>query len=170
MWLAAEAAAQHHGFSAAWGRIFLPYGPGDPPGRLIPGILAALDRNQPVETTHGRQLRNFIYAPDAADLLVRLLFSPDPGSFNIASGCATTIRSVIEYLADRRGGRALLRMDAIDPPAGEPPVLVADMTKVQARLGWSAPTSIEAGLTQILAQRVGVKGRHRRTDLVEIRH
>jgi nucleoside-diphosphate-sugar epimerase len=152
MLLAVEAAAQHHDFSAAWGRIFLPYGPGDPPGRLIPGVLAALDRQQPVETTHGHQLRDFVFAPDAADLLVRLMFSPEPGSFNIASGCATTVRSVIEYLADGRGGRALLRFGAIEPPAGEPPVLVADMTKVRARLGWSAPTSIETGLTQILAQ------------------
>lgn len=152
-WLGVEAAAQYHGFSAAWGRIFLPYGPGDPPGRLIPSVLAALDQQRPVETTHGRQLRDFIYAPDAADLLVRLLFSPEAGSFNIATGCPTTIRSVIEYLADRRGGRELLRLGAIEPPAGEPLRLVADMTRVRARLGWSAPTTIEAGLSQVLAQR-----------------
>jgi nucleoside-diphosphate-sugar epimerase len=151
-WLGVEATAQHYGFSAAWGRIFLPYGPGDPPGRLIPWVLSALDQKRPVEATHGRQLRDFIYAPDAADLLVRLLFSPEAGSFNIGTGCATTIRSVIEYLADRRGGRALLRLGAIEPPAGEPPLLVADMARVRARLGWSAPTSIEAGLAQVLGQ------------------
>ena len=152
-WLGVEAAAQHHGFSAAWGRIFLPYGPGDPVGRLIPSVLSALDQKRPVETTHGRQLRDFIYAPDAADLLVRLLFSPEAGSFNIGTGCATMIRSVIEYLADRRGGRELLRLGAIKPPIGEPPALIADMTKIGARLGWSAPTSIEAGLDRVLAQK-----------------
>jgi nucleoside-diphosphate-sugar epimerase len=152
-WLGAEAAAQYHGFSAAWGRIFLPYGPGDPPGRLVPSVLVALDRQRPVETTHGRQLRDFIYAPDAADLLVRLLFSAEVGPFNIGTGCATTIRSVIEYLADLRGGRQLLRLGAIEPPAGEPLRLVADMTRVRSRLGWSAPTAIEAGLAQVLGQR-----------------
>jgi nucleoside-diphosphate-sugar epimerase len=152
-WLGAEAAAQYYGFSAAWGRIFLPYGPGDPPGRLIPSVLAALDQQRPVETTHGRQLRDFIYAPDAADLLIRLLFSSDTGAFNIGTGCPTTIRSVIEYLADRSGGRELLRLGAIEPPAGEPPRLIADMTKVSARLGWSVPTSMHAGLTEVLGQR-----------------
>jgi nucleoside-diphosphate-sugar epimerase len=81
------------------------------------------------------------------------MFSPEPGSFNIANGCATTIRSVIEDLADRCGGRALLRLGAIEPPPGEATVLVADMTKVRARLGWRAPTSLDAGLAQILAQR-----------------
>jgi nucleoside-diphosphate-sugar epimerase len=153
VWLGVAAAAQHYGFSAAWGRVFLPYGPGDPPGRLIPSILSALDQKRRVETTHGRQLRDFIYAPDAADVLIRLLFSPEAGSFNIGTGCATTIRWVIEYLADRRGGRELLRLGAIEPPADEPALLIADMERVRARLGWSAPTSIEAGLTHVLGQR-----------------
>src|SRR5205085_2609309 len=71
-WLAAEAAAQHFGFTAAWGRIFLPYGPGDPPGRLIPSLLMALKEGRSIATTHGEQLRDFVYAPDVADLLTHL--------------------------------------------------------------------------------------------------
>jgi nucleoside-diphosphate-sugar epimerase len=151
--LAVEAAAQQHGFAAAWGRVFLPYGPGDPQGRLIPSVLAALDDRRPVETTHGRQLRDFIYAPDIADLLVRLLLSEETGAFNIATGKPTAIRSVVEHLAARCGGSELLRFGAIEPASGEPAVLVADMSKVEARLGWSAPTAIEAGLDRVLADR-----------------
>jgi nucleoside-diphosphate-sugar epimerase len=151
-WLAAQAAAQYHGFSAAWGRIFLPYGPGDPPARLVPSVIAALDRGDPVKTTHGRQQRDFVYAPDVADLLVRLLFSPEAGVFNIATGRGTTVRSVVEFLADRRGGRELVRLGAIEPLPGEPPVLVADMTKVKARLGWTAATPVETGLARVLDQ------------------
>ena len=150
-WLAVQAAAQLHGFGAVWGRIFLPYGPGDPAARLVPSVIAALEQRRPVETTHGRQLRDFIYAPDAADLLVRLLFSPEVGAFNIGTGIPTMVRSVIEAIADRRGRRDLLRLGAIAPPPGEPPVLVADMTKVRDRLGWTAPTTLAAGLDQILA-------------------
>jgi nucleoside-diphosphate-sugar epimerase len=151
-WLGLGAAAQHHGFAAAWGRVFLPYGAGDPPERLIPSVLAALDDGRPVAATHGRQVRDFIHAADAADLLVRLLFSGESGAFNIGTGRPTAIRSVIAYLAERRGGGHLLRFGAIDPPPGEPPVLVADMSKVAARLGWSAPTPIEAGLDRVLAE------------------
>lgn len=149
--LAAQAAAQHYGFGAAWGRVFLPYGPGDPPARLVPTVIAAIEENRPVQMTHGRQLRDFIYVPDAADLLVRLLFSSETGAFNIGTGLSTTIRSVVERIADRIGGRDLLRFGAIEPPAGEPPALVADMSKVRTRLGWTAPTAIEAGLDEILA-------------------
>ena len=149
-WLAVQAAAQYHGFSAAWGRLFLPYGPGDSTQRLVPTVLASLIAGIPVQTTHGGQKRDFIYAPDAADLLIRLLLSQETGAFNIGTGHASTIRSVIEYLATRSGKSELVRFGAIQPPAGEPPVLLADMTKVHDRLGWSAPTSIQSGLDQVL--------------------
>lgn len=150
-WLAAQAAAQQHGFSAAWGRLFLPYGPGDPPQRLVPTVLAALRAGTPVQTTHGGQKRDFIYAPDAADLLVRLLLSSEAGAFNIGTGHPTTIRTVIEYLASRCGRPNLLRFGAIEPPPGEPPVLVADMTRVHNQLGWSAPTGLQDGLDRSLS-------------------
>lgn len=150
-WLAIEAVAAHHRFAAAWGRIFLPYGPGDPPARLIPSVLSALAAGGPVETTHGQQQRDLIYATDIADLFLRLLLSSESGAFNIGTGKATKIRSVVELLATRRGGLDRVRFGAIEPPAGDPAVLVADMDKVASRLGWSAPTSIDAGLERVLA-------------------
>ena len=150
-WLAAQAAAQHSGFAASWGRIFLAYGPGDPPQRLIPTVLAALSEGRPVAMTHGHQLRDFIYAPDAADLLVHLLFSEENGAFNVATGRATSVGAVVEYWAGRLGGRELLQIGALDPPPDDPAVLLADMTKVGTRLGWSASTAIEEGLSRLLA-------------------
>ena len=153
-WLAVQAAAQLHGFSAAWGRLFLPYGPGDPPQRLVPTVVASLLAGKPVQMTQGGQKRDFIYAPDAADLLVRLLKSSETGAFNIATGHATTIRSVVEYLAARCGSPELLHFGAIQPPTGEPPILMADMTKVHGRLGWSAVTSVQDGLDQFLSSTV----------------
>jgi nucleoside-diphosphate-sugar epimerase len=149
-WLAIQAAAQQHGFSAAWGRLFLPYGPGDPAQRLVPALLAAFRAGKSVPTTHGTQQRDFIYAPDAADLLVHLLLSTDSGAFNVGTGRATTIRSAIEYLAERCGRPELPQFGAIAPAPGEPAVLVADMAKVRERLSWSAPTDVQQGLEEIL--------------------
>lgn len=150
-WLGLQAASQHHGFSAAWGRVFLPYGPGDAPQRLIPSLLATLRRGQPIETTHGRQLRDFIFAPDVADLLVRLLFADEPGAFNVGTGQATQVRWVIETLAERvHAASDLLRFGAKEFPASEPMQLVADMEKVRRTLGWAPSTSIAAGLSWVL--------------------
>jgi nucleoside-diphosphate-sugar epimerase len=149
-WLAVQAAAQQHGFAAAWGRLFLPYGPGDPPQRLIPTVLRALRAGKSVPTTQGRQQRDFIYAPDAADLLVRLLLSQEDGAFNIGTGHASTVRSVVEYLASRCGRPDLPQFGAVAMAPGEPAVLVADMSKVQRRLSWSAATDIQSGLAEVV--------------------
>lgn len=149
-WLAVQAAAQQHGFSAAWGRLFLPYGPGDTPQRLIPSVLAALRAGQPVQATHGTQQRDFIYAPDAADLLVRLLLSEEAGAFNVGTGRATTVRSVVEYLASRCSRPDLPQFGAIPLTSGEPAVLVADMGTVREHLSWSPQIEIQQGLDRVL--------------------
>jgi len=146
---AAQAFSAHYGFSAAWGRVFLPYGPGDHPQRLIPTVLAALQAGRPVEVSQGTQERDFIYAPDAADLLVRLLCAMEAGAFNVATGRGTRVRVVVERLADRVGRRDLIRFGALTGDSG-PLRLVADMSKVGERIGWSAPTSLEAGLEKVL--------------------
>jgi nucleoside-diphosphate-sugar epimerase len=150
-WAGIEAAAQAYRFSAAWGRIFFVYGPGDPPGRLIPSLISAFRDKRPIETTDGRQLRDFIYTSDAADLLVRLLLAPDEGAFNIGTGHPTAIRQVIERIADHYGARDLLHIGAIEHREGEQPALVADMTKVRARFLWEAPTSLAEGLSRVLS-------------------
>jgi nucleoside-diphosphate-sugar epimerase len=149
-WLAVQALAQQRGFSAAWGRLFLPYGPGDPPQRLIPSVLSALRDGKPVPTTHGRQQRDFIYAPDAADLLVRLLLSEENGAFNIGTGRAKTVRSVVDYLASRCGRPDLPQFGAIALAPGEPAILVADMSKVRDRLSWVPPTDVQSGLAEVM--------------------
>src|SRR5262249_49474926 len=51
MWAAVEACAARYGFAAAWGRLFLPYGPGDAPQRLIPTVIAGLRGRRPVLLT-----------------------------------------------------------------------------------------------------------------------
>ena len=150
-WLVVQAAAQQHGFAAAWGRLFLPYGLGDRPQRLIPSVLGALRAGKPVATTHGRQQRDFIYAPDAADLLVRLLLSQENGAFNIGTGRATTVRSVVEHLASRYGRPDLPQFGAAALAPGEPAVLVADMSKVRDRLAWAPQTALADGLDRILS-------------------
>lgn len=150
-WLAVQAAAQQHGFSAAWCRLFLPYGPGAPPQRLIPSVLAAIRAGKALQTTHGEQQRDFIYASDAADILVRMLLSEENGAFNVGTGRATTVRSVVEYLASRYGRPDLPQFGAVSPTPDEPAVLVADMKKTHNRMSWSAATDIWSGLDAVLA-------------------
>jgi nucleoside-diphosphate-sugar epimerase len=150
LWMATEACAQRYGFSAAWSRVFVPYGPGDPLQRLIPSLIAAFGAGQQISVTDGRQIRDFIYAPDVAALLVRLLQEQDAtGAFNVGTGRGVSVRQVIELLADLYNARGLVRLGTRPQREDEPLSLVADMSKVRRVLDWSAPTSIEDGLERL---------------------
>ena len=130
---------QFHQFSAAWGRLFLVYGPGDPAQRLIPMVLANFREKKLIPMTHGAQLRDFVYAPDAADLLVRLLLSEAIGAYNVGTGNASTVRSVVSYLAERTHNSGLLQFGALEASEVDAAFLVANMAKVSERLQMDCP-------------------------------
>jgi nucleoside-diphosphate-sugar epimerase len=151
VWMIIQAYAQRYGFSAASARVFLPYGTGDDPRRLIPSLLAALSAGKPISVSDGSQVRDFVYAPDVADLLVSLLATSDAnGAYNVGTGRGVAVRQVIQRVADHFNARELVQFGAQARRADEPTVLVADMTKVERTLGWHAQTSIESGLEQML--------------------
>jgi nucleoside-diphosphate-sugar epimerase len=155
-WMATEAYAQRYTFSAAWGRVFLPYGPGDEPRRLVPSLLASLAAGTPIEVTDGSQVRDFVYATDVADLFVRLLTTLDAeGAYNVGTGRGTTVREVIERVADHFNARELVHFGARPARNDEPRSLVADMTKVERVLGWRALTPIVSGLERLLPKKRG---------------
>jgi nucleoside-diphosphate-sugar epimerase len=150
-WTAAQDCAQQHGFSAAWARVFMPFGPGDPPGRLIPSLVAAFSAGEPIDVTDGTQIRDFVYAPDVAALLVRLLAAPEAtGAFNVGTGRGVPVRDVIAWIADRFNARDLVRFGGKPRREDEPSSLIADMSKVRRVLAWQAPTSLESGLERLI--------------------
>jgi nucleoside-diphosphate-sugar epimerase len=152
-WMGTEAYARHYGFSAGWGRVFLPYGLGDEPRRLVPSLLAALTSGRSINVTDGSQIRDFVYATDVADLLVRLLERPQAtGVYNVGTGHGTAVRQVIERVASHFHALELVHFGARPGREDEPPSLVADMAKVERVLGWRARTSIESGLEQLLSK------------------
>jgi nucleoside-diphosphate-sugar epimerase len=150
-WMATQAYAQRYGFSAAWGRVFLPYGPGDEPHRLIPSLLAALTAGTPINVTDGSQVRDFVCAGDVAELLVRLLATPEAkGAFNIGTGRGLAVRHVIERIADHFRARELVHFGVRAQRDDEPASLVADTAKIERVLDWRSFTSIESGLERLL--------------------
>jgi nucleoside-diphosphate-sugar epimerase len=148
---ASEAFAARYGFSSVWGRVFLPYGPGDAGERLVPSVLAALLRGEAVKLGDGTQVRDFIYAPDAAGLILTLAASDATGTFNIGTGVGTSVREAAEQVAALVGRPDLLRFGALPNRAGEPQRLVADMAKTTRILGWKPRHSLGEGLEKTVA-------------------
>ncbi len=144
---AAKEVAQKHGFSAAWGRVFLPYGPGDPPQRLLPSVMKSLLAKEGIPLSDGLQKRDFVHAPDVGQQLVRLLLAEASGAFNIGTGVATTVREAVETLAALLGKVDLLEFGAKPRRAGEAIVLVADMARFATLVGIPPYTPLQDGLS-----------------------
>lgn len=124
--------------NSAWGRVFMPYGPGDNPKRLIPSVTQALEAGVPIDLTSGRQRRDFIHVDDVAELFVRLLLSDRTGAFNVGTGVATTVRAVCEAIAARLNADPALLLFGAKPEPIEPLLLVADTAKTENALVWRA--------------------------------
>jgi nucleoside-diphosphate-sugar epimerase len=145
-----EIFTQVHDLPIAWGRIFQVYGPHEAAGRLLPAVCQGLLRGEETRCSHAQQLRDFIHIKDVAAALLHLLEKRAAGAFNIASGQPTKLQAVVEYLASQLGRQDLLRFGAITAPAGDPPLLVADIAKLTS-LGWRAEMDLYSGLDATLA-------------------
>jgi nucleoside-diphosphate-sugar epimerase len=132
--------------SFAWGRIFFPYGPGESPGRLVGAVSRALFDGRPAAITEGNERRDYIYATDVARAFAALVESDAAGAFNIGTGEAVSLRQVVEAIARRIGRPDLLRYGERAKPAGDPDLLVADVTRLRRETGWEPRTSLEQGI------------------------
>ena len=146
----AERLAEQAGFELAWGRIFFVYGPGEPPGRLVPSVGAALLAGEPVPTTSGEQVRDFMHVEDVAAAFAALADSEVTGPVNVASGEAVTVRAIVEELAAAAGRPELPRHGALPDREGDPPRLVADVARLRDEVGFSPRIGLAKGLRETL--------------------
>jgi nucleoside-diphosphate-sugar epimerase len=146
-----ERFAAQAGFSFAWGRVFFVFGPHEHPARLAASVAAALVRGEPAETSHGVQVRDFLYSEDLADAFVALLDSGVDGAVNLASGDPRPIRALVEALADAAGRPDLLRLGARPGAAGEPAAITADVARLRDEVGWRPPRTLEQRAADTIA-------------------
>jgi len=137
---------QQNGLDWVWGRVFFPYGPGEPSKKLIPSVLHALAQLQPVACSHGQQLRDYLHVSDVASALVHLLTQPQTnGVFNIGSGQTTRLMDMVNICTQAFDSPSPVQFGAVKVSADEPPKIVADTRKLQAS-GWQPQVSLQAGL------------------------
>jgi nucleoside-diphosphate-sugar epimerase len=151
MSFALEAAASSAGGTAAWARLFFPYGPGEAAERFIPAVIRGLIKGETVECTHGNQVRDFVFVDDVADALVKMLTSAGTGAFNVGSGHALSLREVVAVICEKLGRADLIRFGARPSPPGDPERVVADVTRMRREIGWQPSYSIEAGIDRAIA-------------------
>ncbi len=138
--------SRQYGLSSAWGRIFFPYGPREQPSRLVPSVICALLEGRPALCTSGEQVRDFVHVQDAAGAFVALLGTEVEGAVNIASGRGIAVKDIALGIGRQLGRPDLVRLGARPTPYGEPPIIVADVRRLEQEVGWRSTIDIEDGL------------------------
>jgi nucleoside-diphosphate-sugar epimerase len=141
----AWAFAEQEGFELAWGRPFFFYGPREDPRRLVSSVVRSLIAGETVDTTSGRQRRDFLHVDDVAGAVVALLGSSVVGPINIASGTDVPVAEVIDRIAGLIGRPELIRRGGL-PDRPEPPLLVADVARLRDEVGYRPRWSLADGL------------------------
>jgi nucleoside-diphosphate-sugar epimerase len=134
------------GLAGAWGRIFFLYGPWENPRRLVSSVILSLLQDKEALSSHGEQIRDYMHVQDVADGLVTLLDSQAIGAYDIASGKATTLRSIVECIGKLTERSHLLRIGALPARANDLPLVVGNPDKFRRDLNWQPKFDIEIGL------------------------
>lgn len=138
--------AENFGISAAWGRVFFLYGPGEYQKRLVPSVIHSLLQEKIARCSHGMQVRDFLHVEDVASAFVSVLDSNVEGPINIASGKPLVLRDLIYGIADKLQRNELIHLGAIQASSSEPPLLVADTQKLNVQVGWQPKYTLDRGL------------------------
>ena len=134
------------GLSSAWGRIFFLYGPHEHPDRLVASVIRSILAGQPARCSHGRQIRDYLYADDVADAFVHLLESDVTGPINVASGQSVALKDIVNRIGDLMGHPELIHLGAIPAAATDTPLVVGDTTRLSSALGWKSSWDLDRGL------------------------
>ena len=143
--------ARDGSLASAWARIFFIYGPHEHPDRLVAAVVRSLLAGEPARTSHGRQVRDYLFVEDVADALVRLLESDVTGPINIASGQAITLRDIIFQIGRQTGRSDLIQLGAIPQATTDSPIVVADTSRLTAELDWQPRWDLAQGIEKTIA-------------------
>lgn len=160
--------AKNHGISAASLRYFNVAGAlkaqrgwlaerHNPETHLIPNVLRSTQAN-PVKifgtdwpTADGTCVRDYVHVIDLIDAHIKALNSLGAAGheiYNLGSGSGYSVREVVKAASDAIGHQ----IPYLDSPrrAGDPAVLIADITKAKRALDWSPTRSLTTMVTDTL--------------------
>jgi nucleoside-diphosphate-sugar epimerase len=143
------AVCDRHQVSYAWGRIFLPFGHGEPASRLVPSLIDVFRGQREPFGLNVLAYRDFLHVSDVAEGFIRLLKTMDSGTFNVSSGEPRRLIEVVTTLASLLGVDPdpvlALKVERLD----DPPLLVGENIKLKM-LGWRPELTLTEGLERTL--------------------
>jgi nucleoside-diphosphate-sugar epimerase len=129
------AVCERHQVSCSWGRIFMPYGPGEDGRRLIPSLIDVFEDRRAPFGVNAMAFRDFLHVEDVAEGFLTLLKDDAEGTFNISSAQPTQIAEVVTRLALARNANPQ-RVLALHSQRPSDPTLIVGNNKKLLALGW----------------------------------
>lgn len=124
------------------------YGPKEPHGIFLQRIfLENARKGEPIPLVRGgRDERDLLWIEDAADAVLAAVENQVEGTFNIASGTGTTIKSIAELLCkEMKSTSELLINDDGSPAVSQ----IYSIERARKELGFNPIVSIEDGLSRL---------------------
>jgi nucleoside-diphosphate-sugar epimerase len=133
-------------------RPFMAYGPAQAPSKLVPSVTLSLLAGESPRLSGGGVRGDWVYIDDVVEAF--LIAAAAPGieghTFDLGTGCLTSIRTLVEALLGVVGSRIVPEFGAI-PDRPYEQEIVADTAPAAELLGWRATTSLEEGLRRTVA-------------------
>jgi UDP-glucuronate decarboxylase len=144
---------REHNLEIRVARIFNTYGPRmlENDGRVVSNFIAQSLKGNPLTVYgDGSQTRSFCYVTDQVDGLIKLMNGDHTGPINIGNPEEYTILQLAEKIRDKiNPGQAIIFQPL---PQDDPKQRKPDITKATTLLKWQPTISLEAGLTETIAE------------------
>ncbi len=142
--------AESLGIKGSWVRIFSTYGVGDEPSWFIPYIISEIRKGNIPKLTQCEQLWDYLYVDDAARAILCVLYKELTGIYNIGSGQAVTLRSVVERIKAALESSIDVEYGAVPYKNDQVMHLEADISKIRQLTGWAPEITIEEGINCLI--------------------
>jgi nucleoside-diphosphate-sugar epimerase len=136
----------------SWLRLFSSYGPRDNPQWLIPYLVRTLLARQRPSLTPGEQLWDYIYVTDVASAITAVMQSEAAhGVFNLGSGTAVRLRSIVESIRDQIDPQLPLGFGEVAYRPDQVMHLEANVERLNRLAGWTPRVGIDEGIADTVA-------------------
>jgi nucleoside-diphosphate-sugar epimerase len=147
---ALEALFAGRGVDFAWARLFFLYGRHEDPRRLVSSIARALVRGEPAPCSPGLAVRDFMDVRDAGAALAAIVLADATGNINVGSGHGVSIAEAASRLGELAGQPDLIQLGVLPDRPGEPPRIVADVSRLTGEVGFRPRFDLTSGLRDAL--------------------
>jgi nucleoside-diphosphate-sugar epimerase len=123
------------------------YGPGMASNNIMSDILVQIGKPGPVCVRDLKPVRDYLWIEDAARSLVDAAAAKLSGAFNLGSGVAISVNSLVTLILSLAGESRAIEETA---PAGGESRLVLDIAATTERLGWRPTVTLTDGLSRLV--------------------